>query len=188
MVQTLQIRLIAMRILVFVLALTLLFGCSGNDLEQVNKIAEKHTWPLETGQDITINYTDSGKTKAFVKAALLERYATEDKNYTEMRKGLNVEFLDKTGKVESFLTAKYAIRYDNEKRMVARNDVVVMNLDGDTLRTEELHWNEATQRISTQKQVTITTKDEVMWGDGLESDVAFKHPKIFKLRGTMSLK
>ncbi len=163
-------------------------SCSGNDLEQVNKVAESHTWPIETGHDITINYTDSGIVKAMVKAPLLERYASEDRNYTEMRKGLRVEFLDKQGKIESFLTSQYAIRYDQEKRMVARNKVVVMNLDGDTLRTEELHWNEATQRISTQKQVTITTKDEMMWGDGLESDVAFKHPKIFKLRGTISLK
>ena len=54
----------------------------------------------------------------------------------------------------------------------------------------EIHFaqNEATEGILTQKEVTITTKDEMMWGDGLVSDVAFKNPKIYKLRGTISLK
>ena len=179
-----------MRALLVVVSLgVILFqACSGNDIAQVNKVAVAQSWPVETGTDVTINYTDSGLTKALVTAPLLERYASEEKNYTEMRKGINVKFLDKKGNVESFLTSLYAVRYDKEKRMIARNKVVVMNTDGDTLRTEELLWNEATQRISTQKQVTITTKNEMMWGDGLESDVAFKNPKIYKLRGTISLK
>ncbi len=167
---------------------TLLLGCSNNDIEEVSKVSGNKTLPIETGYDISINYTDSGKTKALVKAPLLERYVSEDKNYTEMKEGISVNFLDKYGRVESFLTAKYAIRYDQEKRVIARNNVILMNFDGDTLRTEELHWNEITQRISSPKQVTITTKEEMMWGDGMESDVAFKNPKIYKLRGTMSLK
>lgn len=169
------------------IVLLLLVACSGNDITQVNKVAVSQSWPVETGKNVTINYTDSGLTKALVTAPSLARYASEEKNYTEMSKGINVKFLDNKGNVESFLTALYAIRYDKEKRMIARNKVVVMNTDGDTLRTEELLWNEATQRISTNKQVTITTKTEMMWGDGLESDVAFKNPKIYKLRGTISL-
>lgn len=169
-------------------ALVLMAACNANNLEEVNKVGNDRVLPLETGLDVTINYTDSGLTKAYVKAPLLERYATEDKNYTEMRKGIQVDFLDKAGKVESFLKANYAIRYDREKKMTAKNNVVVMNTDGDTLRTELLNWDEASQKIYTDKFVSITTKDEIIMGDGLESDVAFKHPKIFHLRGTISLK
>lgn len=157
-------------------------------MEEVNKVSNNRVLPLETGLDVTINYTDSGTTKAYVKAPLLERYATEDKNYTEMRKGIQVDFLDKSGRIESFLKANYAIRYDREKKMTARNNVVVMNTDGDTLRTELLNWDEASQKIYTDKLVRITTKDEIIWGDGMESDVAFKHPKIFHLRGSINLK
>jgi hypothetical protein len=72
--------------------------------------------------------------------------------------------------------------------MVARNDVVVLNIAGDTLRTEELIWEEATQRVHSDKFVRITTKTEIIMGDGFESDITFKNPKIYKIRGIVNLK
>lgn len=173
---------------VFLFTILLLTSCSNNNVEEVNQVSSKKNYPIETGKNVVINYTDSGFTKALVKAPLLERYATDEKNYTEMKKGINVQFLSKAGVVESFLTAKYAIRYDREKKMLARNDVVVLNIDGDTLRTEELYWDEAKQRVYSQKFVKITTKTEIIMGDGFESDVTFKNPKIFKIRGIVGLK
>jgi LPS export ABC transporter protein LptC len=165
----------------------LLFACNSNT-DEAKLIATDRVLPIETGKDVTINYTDSGYTKARVKAPILERYATDEKNYTEMRNGISVDFLNKTGSIESFLKAKYAIRYDREKRMVARNDVVVLNVDGDTLRTEELTWEESTQRVYSNKFVRITTKTEIIMGDGFESDITFKNPKIYKIRGIVNLK
>ena len=170
-----------------IIFLTVLVACE-NNVEEVKKVATNNNYPIETGKDVVINYTDSGFTKALVKAPLLERYANETKNYTEMRKGIDVTFLTKSGSVESFLKAKYAIRYDREKKMIARNDVVVLNINGDTLRTEELTWDETKQRVFSQKFVKITTKSEIIMGDGFESDVSFRNPKIFKIRGIVSTK
>lgn len=187
MVLPLQIRLNMRNFLSLLFIATVLFACS-NNTEDAKLVAAERILPIETGKDVIINYTDSGFTKARVKAPLLERYATEDKNYTEMRKGINVDFLNKTGSVESFLKAKYAIRYDREKRMIARNDVVVLNVEGDTLRTEELTWEESTQRVHSNKFVRITTKTEIIMGDGFESDITFKNPKIYKIRGIVNLK
>jgi LPS export ABC transporter protein LptC len=166
----------------------ILVGCGGSNPNKDKRVSPDRVLPIETGKDVLINYTDNGLTKARVKAPLLERYATEDKNYTEMRNGISVDFLNKNGTVESFLKAKYAIRYDREKRMVARNDVVVLNIAGDTLRTEELIWEEATQRVHSDKFVRITTKTEIIMGDGFESDITFKNPKIYKIRGIVNLK
>jgi LPS export ABC transporter protein LptC len=166
----------------------IIVACGGGNPAEVKFVSAERVLPIETGKDVLINYTDSGSTKAKVKAPLLERYATEDKNYTEMRKGISVEFLNKNGTIESFLKAKYAIRYDREKRMIARNDVVVLNTAGDTLRTEELIWEEATQRVHSDKFVRITTKTEIIMGDGFESDITFKNPKIYKIRGIVNLK
>ncbi len=176
-----------MRNYIFVF-LTLIIVACGNNIEEVKSVANDKPIPIETGKDVTINYTDSGYTKAKVTATLLERYATEDKNYTEMRNGVHVTFYNKKGVVESFLKSKYAIRYDREKKMIARNDVVVLNTDGDTLRTEELIWDEATQLVTSDKFVRITTKTEIIMGDGFESDITFKNPKIYKIRGIVNLK
>lgn len=168
--------------------LSLIIAACGNNTEEVKRITDDKIIPIETGKDVTINYTDSGYTKAKVTATLLERYATEDKNYTEMRKGVHVTFYNKQGVIESFLKSKYAIRYDREKKMIARNDVEVLNTNGDTLRTEELIWDEATQLVTSDKFVRITTKTEIIMGDGFESDITFKNPKIYKIRGIVNLK
>jgi LPS export ABC transporter protein LptC len=162
-------------------------GCSSEE-EQAKALAKEQVYPIETGTGVEILYTDSGLPKAIVKAPLIERFAGNDRNYTEMRKGIDIRFLNRQEQVESFLTADYAINYDIEKKMIARKKVVVRNIDGDTLRTEELIWNVATQRVSSDKYVTITTKDELIMGDGFESDISFKNPKIYKIRGIVTLK
>ncbi|MCU0421170.1 MAG: LPS export ABC transporter periplasmic protein LptC [Bacteroidia bacterium] len=167
--------------------LVLIPSCS-NDVEQVKLVSTDSNLPLETGSDVMINYTDSGRTKAIIKAPLLERFSGNEKFYTEMKKGITVKFLKIDGSVESFLTSKYAIRYDRDRKMMARNDVVVLNVKGDTLRTEELYWDELAQRVYSDKFVVITTQTEIIKGYGFESDVSFTSPKIYKISGIVNLK
>ncbi len=175
------------RYIITIIVVFFLSSCS-NDPEKIRIVTEKNTLPIETGQNVQINYTDSGFTKARLFAPLLERYANEEKNYTEMRKGITAYFYNKNRKIDSYLKSKYAIRYDREKKMVAKNDVVLVNNKGDTLNTEILNWDEVTQRIYSDQYVRITTPDEIIMGDGFESNTEFSKYKIFKIRGTVSLK
>jgi LPS export ABC transporter protein LptC len=149
---------------------------------------DRSSLPLETGKNIYISYTDSGLIKAKVYAPLLERYASADKQETVMQKGITAYFYGKNQTVESYLKSKYAVRYDREKKMIARNDVVLVSRKGDTLNTEELIWDEVKQRIHSDKYVRITTKDEIIMGDGFESNTEFTQYKIFSIRGVISLK
>lgn len=171
----------------FLLFLWSITSCN-DDVEKVRVVTEKNKLPIETGYTIQINYTDSGFPRARLFAPLMERFANDEKNYTEMRKGITAYFFNKNRKVDSYLKAKYAIRYDREKRMTARNDVVLVNNKFDTLNTEELNWDETTQRIYSDKAVRITTPDEIIIGEGFESNTEFDKYKIFKIKGTISLK
>ena len=173
----------------FTVSLILLVAFSCNEeVEKVRVVTEKSNLPIETGHTIQINYTDSGFPRARLFAPLMERYANDEKNYTEMKKGITAYFFNKNRKVDSYLKAKYAIRYDREKRMTAKNDVVLVNNKFDTLNTEELNWDEVTQRIYSDKAVRITTPDEIIIGEGFESNTEFDKYKIFKIKGTISLK
>ncbi len=171
----------------FLLGCFLLASCGGEDVERVKVMVERHDLPVETGKNIIINYTDSGYVKSKVFAPVLQRYASVDKYETVMPAGITAYFLDKTEKVESFLKSKYAVRYDKERRMVAKNDVILVNIKGDTLRTELLNWDEQTQRIHTDQFIRITTPTQIIMGDGLESNTEFTQYKIFKIRGTINL-
>ncbi|MEI6506896.1 MAG: LPS export ABC transporter periplasmic protein LptC [Bacteroidota bacterium] len=168
--------------------LLFVFASCNDEIEKVRIVTEKNTMPIETGQNVQINFTDSGVTKARMFAPLLERYSNEEKNYTEMRKGITAYFFNKNRKIDSYLKAKYAIRYDREKRMVAKNDVVLVNNKGDTLNTELLNWDESTQRISSDQFVRITTPEQIIMGEGFESNTEFTRYRIFKIKGTISVK
>jgi LPS export ABC transporter protein LptC len=151
-------------------------------------LSEPSTLPIELGKNVTILYTDSGFTKAKVYAPQIARYANEFKNQTEMPEGIKIEFFNKARVVESMLTANYAIRLDRDKKMTAKSNVVLINVKGDTLRTEELHWDEMLQLIYSDKFVKITTADEIIMGTGFESNAEFTRYKIKQISGTMSLK
>ena len=141
----------------------------------------------ESGSDIEVLYSDLGRVKAMLTTPTMLRFHTKDP-YTEMPDGLKIVFYDDSLKEESRLTAGYGISYDKSDQMIARNNVEAINEYGDKLNTEELIWNQKTQKISSEKFVKITTKDEIIFGDGFESNQDITNYKIKKIRGTIRLK
>ena len=108
-----------------------------------------------------------------------------------MPKGMDVFFYDRFGKEQSKLTANYGIGYETDNRintMEAKGNVVVVNLKGDRLNTEHLTWNSQTKKVYTDEFVKITTKDEVIWGNGLTANEDFSEYEIKHVKGTIAVK
>lgn len=156
-------------------------------MEKVKQVTKKDTLPLEVARDIEVIYSDSGEVQAKLTGPLMEHYVGESP-YIELPEGVHMEFFDSQMNVESELTSKYAISYENEKKMEARNDVVVINKKGEKLKTELLIWEEKTQKIYTPEFVTITTEDEIIYGDGFEANQDFTKYKIMNIKGTIKIK
>lgn len=171
-----------------ILVLLLAAVACGNDFEKIKILSEPNSLPVERGKNIDIMYTNMGVMKARITAPEILRFNNDVKNYTEMPAGITVVFYDNQQRPESSLRAGYAIRYDREKRMVARDNVVLVNQQGDTLRTEELNWDEASQKIHSDKFIRITTQDEIIMGTGFESNPEFTRYRINQISGTISLK
>ena len=164
-----------------------LVGCV-NDMEEVKAIVEdEKLLPVEVADSIQIIYTDSAILKVILEAGHLERYLGENP-YLEMTEGVHVRFYNSLGRVESELRSNYAISYENTDVMEAREDVVVVNKEGETLNTEHLVWEEKTEKIHTEEFVKITTEDEVIFGHGFESNQDFTKYRIKKIKGTINLK
>jgi LPS export ABC transporter protein LptC len=62
------------------------------------------------------------------------------------------------------------IEYPDNKILEAKNDVVVINENGEKLNTEQLFWDQKEQKITSNTFVKITRKTEIIMGDGLESN------------------
>ncbi|MBI3502418.1 MAG: LPS export ABC transporter periplasmic protein LptC [Bacteroidetes bacterium] len=167
------------------LGLGLLLSCR-TDIQTINQVTIDKNAPLETMKDVEIMYSDSGKVKMKLSGPQLDRF-NKEKPYVEFPKGVNVLFYDDSMKVNSKLKADYGIRWEKEEKMEVKRNVEVVNIKDEKLNTEDLIWEEGKDKIYTDAFVKITTKDEVMYGDGLESNRDFTKYKIKNIKGTISL-
>lgn len=165
----------------------LFFVSCVNDPAKVNSFSKNAKVPLQTINDVDLLYTDSAKLKLHVTAPVMEEFGGVNP-YEEMAKGVKVEFFDSEEKVSSYLTSNYAINKKREQIMEAKNNVVVVNVKGEMLKTEHLIWDGKKRRIHTDAFVTITTKDQVLTGTGLDADEQFENYEIKNPVGTILLK
>jgi len=84
------------------------------------------------------------------------------------------------------MDALYGKYFQNQNKVFLRDHVVVKNiLKGDTLKCQELWWNQSTSRFYTDKPVEIYTKDKILFGTGMEADQSFRWYTIKKLTGSV---
>jgi LPS export ABC transporter protein LptC len=156
------------------------------DRRKANNLQTDTVYP-ERATGVILTVTDSGHKIAEIRTPLMERYSGKNP-YIEMTKGLKGLFFNKNGVKENQLDADYGISKQNEKIIEVRRNVILENVKGEKLNSEKLVWNQATQKIYTDEFVKITTPDEVIYGDGFESNQNFTEYRIFKIKGILSLK
>ncbi|MGB3948321.1 MAG: LPS export ABC transporter periplasmic protein LptC [Bacteroidia bacterium] len=184
----------ALTIGIFLFSLLFFQACE-NDVAVVNTItsATKKESPIELSKNVIFYYSDSARIRSCLKTPQVDHYLGK-KPYYEMVKGLDVVFYDQNRKEQTKLTANYGIGYDNGENenkmsvMEAKGNVIVINEKGDKLNTEHLVWNSQTKKIYTNEFVKITTKDEVIWGNGLEAEEDFSEYEIKQVKGQIALK
>jgi LPS export ABC transporter protein LptC len=164
----------------------LLFASCENDLKDVERIsANKVSVPVDKSTDVTAIYSDSAVVKGKLITPLLNQYKT--KNYSEMPKGLTLIFYDKDLVESTRITADYGIRYENEKRVELRKNVVVTTSKGDVYKSEELIWDEAKHEVYSNQLIHVTRLDGTdVIGSSFRSDENFNNPIIENMHGPIS--
>lgn len=158
-----------------------------NDINRVNEITYRDTFPIETANNVEIIYSDSAKIVAKLNAPVINRYIGPNA-HVELPKGLKLVFYDSVMNVKTSLSAKYAVKYNNTAVWEAHNDVIVTNEKGERLNTERLIWDERKRIIYSNSFVKITKPDEVLIGEGMEADESFDKWTIKKPKGSFNIK
>jgi LPS export ABC transporter protein LptC len=65
-----------------------------------------------------------------------------------------------------------------------KDSIVVYNFTGDTLRTNELYWDQQREKFYTDKKVIITRPNQKLYGTGMEADQNFKKFVIFGVKNS----
>lgn len=161
----------------------LFFASCENDLKDVERIAaNKVSVPVDKSTDVTAIYSDSAVVKGKLLTPLLNQYKT--KNYSEMPKGLTLIFYDENLVESTRITADYGIRYENEKRVELRKNVVVTTSKGDIFKSEELNWDESKHQVYSNQLVNVIKNDGTnILGSSFRSDENFNNPIIENAHG-----
>lgn len=169
-----------------ILLFAMVIGCK-NDPKEINALVTKGAQQEDKAEDVTILYSDNGHVKMKLFAKEFVKNDVAKPPYTEMRKGLKVEFFDDSLKVESTLNARYARYYEKQNNILIRDSIVIVNKKGEQLNTEELVWNQSAKKLFTEKFVKITTPTQVMYGDGLEANEDFTWYRILNPKGIVAV-
>jgi len=161
------------------------FVCScHNDYQEVQDLAKKKT-PVDKFTEVESYLSQNGSVRAKLTAPLMTA-VNADTPKTEFPNSLHVDFYDSV-KIQSKLFAKYGLYYNNKHLVFLRDSVVVFNMQGDTLRTEKLWWDQDKELIYTDAPVHIRKPDEQIDGTGLTADQNFNHWTINNAKGPISV-
>ncbi|WP_276359613.1 LPS export ABC transporter periplasmic protein LptC [Daejeonella sp. H1SJ63] len=167
---------------------TILFSACENDLKKVEQIsAKKLIVPVDKSTGVEIIYSDSAKVRAKLITPELLNFKTE-KPYIEMKKGITVIFYDENQQETSRLRADYAIRRERENIVELKRNVVASNTKGETFRSDELYWDENKRRFYSNKLVSITSSDNVLYGTSFWANEDFSYYEIVQSTGDLRLR
>lgn len=171
--------------LFFLMGCFFLWSCE-NDVKEVQDWNQKVEM-IETGKQITAYMSTEGTVRAKLTAPLMLRYQA-DTLYAEFPKSLHVDFYDVTKKVESQLNALYGKYFESMNKVYLRDSVIVFNINGDTLRTSELWWDQQTQLFYNDKPTRIDTKTQHLVGEhGIEASQDFSKIILKQPYGTLEV-
>ncbi len=162
-----------------------LFACT-NDYQEVQNIGKKIT-PVDEAINVESYLSQSGKVKAKLTSPLMTSTESNDSPKIEFPKTLHVDFYNDSIKIESRLFAKYGLFYQRKKLVFLRDSVIVFNIKKDTLRCEELWWDQNKEIIYTNTDVHIRKPDESIDGTGLIADQNFTKWTIYNAKGPINV-
>jgi hypothetical protein len=162
-----------LHIIYFLAAVTgcFFFTACENDMTEVENFSKREIG-IEEGKNIVSMLSNGGIMRAKLTAPVLLRYQTQVPK-VEFPNTLHVDFYDSLKNVESQLFAKYGEYKENQNLIFLRDSIVVFNIKGDTLLTNELYWDQ-NQRVFYNDKPTVVIqsnpRQRLYSKDGLTAD------------------
>ena len=168
-----------------VMGIAMLFYSCSNDIETIKAFSSDEERPALTAENFEMIFSDSTIIRYKMQTPELIRFDEENDPFMEFPQGVYIEQFDNKMQVISSLSANYARYYEKEERWEVKNNVVAVNAQNDTLKTEELIQDQKNGRVYSEQFVKIIRKDQIITGIGFESDQEMSDWKVKKPRGTL---
>lgn len=161
------------------LLIIMLISCSEEKIKPVIENNSSQTEiPSHESWNSKITFTNEGKIRAVLFSDHLKKYEVQKVTLLE---GVKIHFYNAKQKISTTLTSKRGKVDDITMDMYAIDSVVAVNDSGTVLTTQELIWKNSTEKITTDKFVSIKSSKEIIEGFGLESDQQLHNYIIFNV-------
>ena len=171
--------------MVTVFTVTMFFSCK-NNFEEVQNIGILSSEPLTVAENINTKYTDSGKLKSILKSPKMLNFSNRDFAFYEFPEGIDLTLFDDDNN-RSNVIADYAIVYDETDLIDLRGNVVLNTHNKDTLFADQLFYDQKLQWLFTNQPVKFRTKDQLIDGNGFDSDRNFSKARVLEVTGIVFL-
>lgn len=143
---------------------------------------------LERTTDVELLYSDSARLRVRVTGPVMLNHTQRTQERQEFTDGIEVEFFDEKEQLNSRLTAKYAIRYDFDGKVVVRDSVVWRSVEDQMIESSELIWDERNQEIYTNKFSVITTPTDTVFTQYFRANQDFSQITMTSTDGSLIVK
>ena len=164
---------------------TFIFSCQTSP-QKIDALVKDTEEPVVISQGVEWLYTKNGTPSHRLSSPKVLRFDGHIE-YIEFPLGLEIISFDTLGEQEAFMKSDYAIQYLDDKTIKAKGGVLLENYKGEKLETESLFWDEKREQIFTEAPVKITNKDQIIIGEGFESNTSFSKYTLKNTRGIINL-
>lgn len=164
-----------------ILMFCLFYSCGSKEKEYVDLPYDRETIPSMRTDSVYMLISDSGIVKYKVIAQDWQVYDNAANPYWYFPEGLYLEQFDTLFNKLVTLKADTAWNYSREKKWKLKGHVFIKNIKDETFSSEELIWNEKTQRFNSEKYIEITRPNKlILKGYGFDSNQDMTEYKVFK--------
>ncbi len=171
-----------------VVVLLAFISCNNDDKPRVDAFDDRASTPVLLADSVTTLISDSGITRYRIKAMRWEIYDKAQPPYWEFPNGVYLERFSQTLETEASLEADYAHYNEEEQLWELYGHVKALNMEGETFETEQLFWNQKTERVYSDSLIRITRATSVITGIGFESNQTMTKYTIHLPQGIFPIK
>lgn len=162
-------------------------SCGGNKKELAAAIDEKDSLPDMHSTGITSYVSDSGLIRYKIVTDEWLIFSKKNPPYWAFEKGLYLEKFDTLFRVDASIKADTAYYHEKKEIWELRGNVHIQNQIGDKFDTELLFWDQAKEKIYSDKFIRIEQADKILTGYGFESNQQMTEYEISRPEGIFTI-
>ena len=170
-------------VLVTIVMLLLFPSCNSNDHQMGEAITERDSLPVMATYGVRSFISDSGVTRYRIDAEEWMIYDRKKPSHWAFEKGIHLEQFDSVGHVDASIDSDTAYYFDKEKLWKLMGDIRIKNNKGERFNTELLYWDQAQEKVYSDRFIRIEQEDRIIMGNGFTSNQQMTVYEISNIEG-----